>query len=50
MKGVFFHALIYAISQGSGYYIYAAGFSLGAYLVISDPLTIYHASYQEVLR
>ena len=50
MKGVFLNALIYAISQGLVYYVYAAGFSLGAYLVISDPSTIYHASYQEVFR
>ena len=50
MKGVFSNALIYAISQGLVYYVYAAGFSLGAYLVISDPSTIYHASYQEVFR
>ena len=50
MKGVFIQAFIYAVAQASIFYIYSAGFSFGAFLVISDPSKVYHISYESVFR
>ena len=50
IKSVFGQSLVFALAQGSIFYIYAAGYYLGAFLVISDESEPYHTSYDEVFR
>ena len=50
LKSVFGQAVVFAIAQAFIYYIYAAGYYLGAFLVISDSNEVYHATYDEVFR
>ena len=50
IRSVFGQAFVFALSQASIFYLYAAGFSLGAFLIISDPSEPYHADYDDILR
>ena len=50
MKSVLFQASVFGVAQASIFYIYSAGFSLGAYQVIQDPSSPIYASYDDVFR
>ena len=50
IRHVLGQAVIFGIAQGTIFYMYAAGFSLGAVLVVSDPSKPYHATYDELFR
>jgi ABC-type multidrug transport system fused ATPase/permease subunit len=50
VRSVFGQAFIFALAQASIFYLYSAGFSLGAFLIISDPSAPYHARYTDILR
>ena len=50
MKSVFTQATIFALAQSSIFYVYSAGFSVGAFQVISDSSSVYHADYEEIFR
>ena len=49
-RSVLGQAVIFGIAQGSIFYMYAAGFSLGAFIVISDESKVYHATYDDIFR
>ena len=50
MKGVFGQSVVFALTQSSIFYIFAALYYLGAFLVISDVNAPYHATYAEIFR
>ncbi len=50
MKSVFVQGGVFAIAQASIFFIYAAGFSLGAFQVTRDPSSVLHATYDEIFR
>ena len=50
IKSVFTQATIFALAQSSIFYVYSAGFSVGAFQVISDSSSVYHADYEEIFR
>ena len=50
MKGVFLQASVFAAAQASIFFIYAAGFRLGAFQVVSDPSSVFHVDYEDVFR
>ena len=43
-------AIVFAIAQGSIFFIYAGGFSMGAFIVQSDPSEVYYAEYDDIFR
>lgn len=50
MRNVIGSAVIFGITQGLIFAIYAAGFRFGVFLVVSDPSKVYHASYEDIFR
>ena len=50
MKRVFEQSVVFALFQGSIFYVYAIGCCLGVFLVISDVNASYHTTYDEVYR
>ena len=50
VKSSFMTAVVYAIAQGSIFFIYAAGFSMGAFIVQSDRSEVYYADYEDIFR
>ena len=50
MKSVLGQSVVFALAQGSIFYLYAAGYYLGAFLVISDEDAPYNASYDAIFR
>ena len=50
LKSVFGQAAVLALAQGAIFYIYSAGYYMGAFQVTRDPTVVYHASYDQVFR
>ena len=50
MKSVFVQGGVFAIAQASIFFIYSAGFYLGAFQVTRDPSSVLHATYDEIFR
>ena len=50
VKSSFMTAVIFAIAQGSIFFIFAGGFSMGAFIVQSDPSEVYYADYDNIFR
>ncbi len=50
MKSVMIQGTVFGVAQASIFFIYSAGFTLGAYQVVQDPSSPIYASYDAVFR
>ena len=43
-------AVVFGVAQASIFFIYGAGYSMGAFIVRSDPSEVYYADYDNIFR